>query len=104
MSDTVIDIFNRWTDVRTLYECGSAPAQPSLVLPPPPSPPPQLNQNYSYTDRMSPAVAAAEADYTVKYDEEEAEDLVAVSIGNNNTKYASKVNCRKKNCGHTVIF
>ena len=32
------------------------------------------------------------------------EDLQAVSSGNNNAKYASKVNCRKKNCGHTVIF
>ena len=102
MSDTVIDIFNRWTDVLTLYESGSAPAQPSLVLPPPPSPPPQLNN--SYADRMSRAVAAAEADYTVNHDEEETEDLVAVSIGNNNAKYASTVNCRKKNCGHTVIF
>ena len=104
MSDTVIDIFNRWTDVLTLYESGSAPAQPSLVLPLPPSPPPQLNQNNSYADRMSRAVEAAEADYTVNYDEEETENLEAVNIGNNNTKYASKVNCRKKNCGHTVIF
>ena len=53
---------------------------------------------------MSRAVEAAEADYTVNYDEEETENLEAVNKGNNNTKYASKVNCRKKNCGHTVIF